>query len=226
MINFSTHTDCGVFGGWPYLAYQYIQQTVNQLSRWHYCDSQLLLLLIRVALRQRAHTPTVAALESVSHAWLLVTIRLAVVLPFPALPAWRTRAARQSYLKQTLLLDWGSSHGWPYQRWEGTIWKMAVTLLYYTTWLIGWECSDVSTSGAWSSVDCYQCPDPSVLSLWSLGPDLTVWPHLTGSCSPHRRIWHKRWSLWEKTILAHQKQVRCYYLNKILLMGLHFQLGQ
>ena len=25
----STHTDCGVFGGWPYLAYQYIEQTVS-----------------------------------------------------------------------------------------------------------------------------------------------------------------------------------------------------
>ena len=32
VLNFSTHTDCGVFGGWPYLAYQYIQQAVNQLK--------------------------------------------------------------------------------------------------------------------------------------------------------------------------------------------------
>ena len=83
--NFSTHTDCGVFGGWPYLAYQYIQQTVNQLLDVIVCDN--LCLLFRVALSQRAHIPTVAALESVSRAWLLVTIRLAVALLYLQPPA-------------------------------------------------------------------------------------------------------------------------------------------
>ena len=33
--NHSMHQDCGVFGGWPYLAYQYIEKTVSTACNPH-----------------------------------------------------------------------------------------------------------------------------------------------------------------------------------------------
>lgn len=37
--SFSMNADCGVFGGWPYLAYQYLMKLVSVYNGQHLCNS-------------------------------------------------------------------------------------------------------------------------------------------------------------------------------------------
>ena len=79
MIYPSLNTDCGVFGGWPYLAYQYIMKQVKQCNLVsHRCDFFFFFLHCRVVLSLKTAILTVVGLASACHVLPLVITRLAV----------------------------------------------------------------------------------------------------------------------------------------------------
>ena len=72
ILPLSLNQDCGVFGGWPYLAYQYIMKMVSHTHQLEPCPIPM---SFRVESNQSLTIRTVPAVVTVTLAWLQVNLQ-------------------------------------------------------------------------------------------------------------------------------------------------------